>query len=137
MSPITFTVEATANLKELVKQSCEDREHGLPCAQVFIVGDGSRYASDLFECGVSPNSVENANVDSDHDIYWLASCTKLVTAISCMQLVEQGRLALDDADQLAGLCPELANLKVVREYGQLESQKKPITMRMLLTHTGR
>jgi len=33
----------------------------------------------------------------DHT-FWIASCTKMITGIACMQLVEQGKLALDDTE---------------------------------------
>jgi CubicO group peptidase (beta-lactamase class C family) len=36
----------------------------------------------------------------DTTVLWIASCTKLITAISAMQLVEQGKLDLDDAEQV-------------------------------------
>ena len=32
------------------------------------------------------------------NVFWIASCTKMITGIACMQLVEQGRLALDDVE---------------------------------------
>lgn len=38
---------------------------------------------------------ESAKLEKD-DFFWIASCTKLVTAIACLQLVEQGKLKLDD-----------------------------------------
>jgi D-alanyl-D-alanine carboxypeptidase len=31
-------------------------------------------------------------------IFWIASCTKMIVGIACMQLVEQGRFKLDDPD---------------------------------------
>lgn len=31
-------------------------------------------------------------------VFWIASCTKMVAGIACMQLVEQGKLHLDDAE---------------------------------------
>jgi CubicO group peptidase (beta-lactamase class C family) len=37
---------------------------------------------------------------SDTTVLWIASCTKLITAISAMQLVEQGKLDFDDAEQV-------------------------------------
>jgi CubicO group peptidase (beta-lactamase class C family) len=30
--------------------------------------------------------------------FWIASCTKMIGGIAAMQLVEQGKLGLDDAD---------------------------------------
>lgn len=44
-----------------------------------------------------PMSVDN--------VFWIASCTKMITGIACMQLVEQGKLALDDVDQVEKLAP--------------------------------
>lgn len=37
--------------------------------------------------------------------FWIASCTKMITGIACMQLVEQGKLALDDGDLVEKLAP--------------------------------
>ncbi|OAA70443.1 Beta-lactamase-type transpeptidase fold domain containing protein [Cordyceps fumosorosea ARSEF 2679] len=70
-------------------------------------------------------------------VFWIASCTKMVTALCVMQLVERGRLALDDADQLEALCPELRDVQVLRDGdGVLEPKRSRITLRMLLTHTA-
>ena len=38
-------------------------------------------------------------------IFWIASCTKMITGIACMQLVEQGKLALDDVEGVEKLAP--------------------------------
>ncbi|KAH8712597.1 Acyltransferase LovD [Beauveria bassiana] len=69
-------------------------------------------------------------------VFWIASCTKIVTALSVMQLVERGSLSLDDSEQLETLCPELKDVQVLRDDGTLEPKRKSITMRMLLTHTS-
>lgn len=73
-------------------------------------------------------------------VFWIASLTKLITSIACMQLVEQGQLRLDDPEQVARLAPELSTIKVLERNGSggftLEDQNTPITLRMLLTHTG-
>lgn len=74
-------------------------------------------------------------------VFWIASCTKLITAIACMQLVEQGKLRLDDADQVEKLCPELKKPKILRGFDEyrnpiLEPKKTGITLRMLLSHQG-
>ncbi|OAA46547.1 Beta-lactamase-type transpeptidase fold domain containing protein [Beauveria brongniartii RCEF 3172] len=69
-------------------------------------------------------------------VFWMASCTKIVTALSVMQLVERGSLSLDDGEQLEALCPELKDVQVLRDDGTLEPKRNTITMRMLLTHTS-
>lgn len=75
-------------------------------------------------------------------IFFLASCIKLIIAIATMQLWEQGKLELDDEDIVEKLCPELKELKVldgVDEEGRAKfvKKKKVITVRMLLSHTGK
>lgn len=73
-------------------------------------------------------------------VFWLASFTKLLTSVSCMQLVEQGVLNLDDADQLESISPELRDVKVLQSTSgdkfTLVERKRRITLRMLLNHTG-
>jgi len=70
-------------------------------------------------------------------IFWIASCTKMLVGIACMQLVEKGALSLDDSAQVERLCPELKQVKVLQEDGTLVEKKRGITLRMLLSHTGR
>merc|ERR1711881_720360 len=53
-----------------------------------------------------------------------------------MQLVEQGQLSLDDAEQTETLCPELKDVKVLQSDGTLVAKNKSITLRMLLAHTS-
>lgn len=57
-----------------------------------------------------------------------------------MQLVEQGKLSLDDAQQVETIAPELRDVKVLEGdlksgFRLVEKQRK-ITLRMLLNHTG-
>ncbi|KAI1851482.1 hypothetical protein JX265_013229 [Neoarthrinium moseri] len=71
-------------------------------------------------------------------ICWVASLTKLVTAVSLLQLVERGVLDLD-ADLRTDV-PELGALEILRGFDSsdqpvLEPNTRPITLRQLLTHT--
>ena len=68
--------------------------------------------------------------------FWIASCTKMITGIACMQLVEQGKLSLDDHKQVYKLAPELEKVKVLQDDGSLVDKEKEITLRMLLSHTA-
>jgi methyl acetate hydrolase len=72
-------------------------------------------------------------------VFWIASMTKAVTSAAAMQLVEQGRLALDRP--ISDLLPELASPQVLTGFDasgepQLRSAKRPITLRHLITHTA-
>ncbi|RAK85568.1 hypothetical protein BO79DRAFT_220747 [Aspergillus costaricaensis CBS 115574] len=68
------------------------------------------------------------------DVFWIASCTKHITAICCMQPVERGHISLDDAEGVNRLCPELKDVRIL-SVGELLEKKSGITLRILLTHT--
>lgn len=75
-------------------------------------------------------------MDKDSTIFWIASCTKLVTAIAVMQLVEQGKIKLDDADFVKKVAPEIKEKKVYADGVNPADQEKDVTVRMLLSHTA-
>jgi CubicO group peptidase (beta-lactamase class C family) len=65
--------------------------------------------------------------------------TKAVTAAAAMQLVEQGKLALDEP--IGKVLPDLAAPMVLEGFDeqgepQLRAAKRPITLRHLMTHTA-
>ncbi|RDH18478.1 beta-lactamase/transpeptidase-like protein [Aspergillus niger ATCC 13496] len=68
-------------------------------------------------------------------LFWIASCTKLITGIACMQLVERGVLTLDDTEIVQRHCPELRHVRVLQPDGRLVEKQRDITLRMLLSHT--
>jgi CubicO group peptidase (beta-lactamase class C family) len=98
---------------------------------VFVAVDKNGDASASGKTGL--NSKEDMSLDS---IFWIASCTKILATIACLQAVEQGKLDLDDSKQVYKLCPELEKVKVLQEDGSLVDKKKEITLRMLLSHTA-
>jgi len=74
--------------------------------------------------------------DSTHELY---SSTKLVGTIAALQLVEQGRLSLDD--DASQYVPELKTVKLFKGFDDkdevvLEDNTTPITVKMLATHTA-
>ena len=79
----------------------------------------------------------NSNKPMDLDtVFWIASCTKVLATIACLQAVEQGKLSLDDNKHLYKYCPEIERVKVLQEDGTLVDKKAEITLRMLLSHTA-
>jgi CubicO group peptidase (beta-lactamase class C family) len=71
-------------------------------------------------------------------VFWIASMTKAITSAAAMQLIEQGKLALDH--QIADVLPELSAPQVLEGFDpsgepKLRPAKRPITLRHLLTHT--
>ena len=73
-------------------------------------------------------------------LFRIASMTKPVTSLALMQLVEQGRLGLDDPAEK--YLPELAGLKVFESFDaatgayRLRPASRPATVRHFLTHTS-
>jgi methyl acetate hydrolase len=72
-------------------------------------------------------------------VFWIASMTKAITATACMQLVEQGKLQLEQP--MGKLLPQLESPKVLEGFDaggapRLRPARRPITLRHLLTHTA-
>ncbi|KAJ5247195.1 hypothetical protein N7468_002178 [Penicillium chermesinum] len=126
--------EATVNkLRGIVDASCQDKVSGIPGVTVVAV---DKDGHELFAHSAGNQGISSSEPMTLDNIFWIASCTKMLTALACMQLVEQGRLDLDDGDALETLLPELKELQVLREDRTFEKKKRAITLRMLLTHTS-
>ena len=73
-------------------------------------------------------------------LFRIASMTKPITSVALMQLVEQGRLGLEDPAEK--YLPELAGLKVIESFDpatgayQVRPASRPPTVRHFLTHTS-
>jgi methyl acetate hydrolase len=72
-------------------------------------------------------------------VFWIASMTKAVTTAAAMQMVEQGKLQLDQP--ASDIIPELKSPQVLEGFDasgapQLRPARRPITLRQLLTHTA-
>lgn len=85
------------------------------------------------------NVARNMPMQKD-TIFRIASMTKAVTSVGVMQLVEQGKIGLDD--QVSKYIPRLKNpqvlTKVDEQAGTYETRpaSREITIRQLLTHTS-
>lgn len=75
-------------------------------------------------------------MDKDNTIFWIASCTKLVTVIAVLQLVEQGKIPLDDTEFVKKVTPEIKEKKVYADGVNGADQENDVTVRMLLAHTA-
>ncbi|MEI9811298.1 MAG: serine hydrolase domain-containing protein [Acidobacteriota bacterium] len=76
---------------------------------------------------------------NDDSIFQIASMTKPITSIAALQLVEQGKVSLDEP--VSKHLPKLANAQVLEGFDAsgnptLRPAKKAITLRHLLTHTS-
>ena len=111
-------------------------EHaGLP-GVVALIGDrdGVLYAKAFGARGVADPAPMTLDTP-----FWFASMTKAVTSVAAMQLVEQGRLGLDDP--IGQLLPDLSQPRVLTGFDDTGAPvtrpaTRPITLRHLLTHTA-
>lgn len=71
-------------------------------------------------------------------IYRIASMTKPITSVACMQLIEQGRIALDApvTDYMIIAGPEVLEDIAADGTATLRPASRAATIRELLTHTG-
>lgn len=81
---------------------------------------------------------DNAPMTRD-TVFRIASMTKAITCVAAMQLVEQGKLKLDEP--VPNIDPALGSPQVLEGFDAagapiLRPAKRPITLRHLLTHTA-
>ena len=134
----TLSESGAANIRKAIDQVTAD-QNKIPGFVTAVVGkDGKTvfsHASGTKGC----NSKEPMTLDS---VFWIASCTKLIGAIAAMQLCEQGKLSLDVSELVEQVAPELKDIRILKgldENGKAQyvDKSKRITLRMLLTHTGK
>ncbi len=103
---------------------------------VAMVGDRD---GTLYEGAAGERTLGSGVPMTTDTVGWIASMTKAVTSVAAVQLVERGKLQLDEP--AAKVVPALGNTKVLDGFddaGQprLRPPKRPITLRHLLTHSA-
>lgn len=125
--------EASQALQSIISSSVQDESTDIPGLSFVVV---SKDGSTLFQQSAGSRGTGTGQPLKDDSIFWMASCTKLVTTIACLQLVEKGKWSLDDGHELEALLPELKEREVLKADGTTEPKRNGITLRMLLTHTA-
>ena len=112
-------------------------QNGIPGLVYIVVDRDGRHVFAYVSGKRGSGQLEDMTLDTT---FWIASCTKLVTTIAAMQLVESGKVRLDREEDIQLILPELSRISVVEEGAdgalKLVDQQRKITLRMLLTHTG-
>ncbi len=94
----------------------------------------------LYENAFGVADVASGRALKTDALFRIASMTKPITSVALMQLVEQGKIGLDDPAEK--YLPELKNPKVITSFDaktgeyQLRPASKPPTVRNFLTHTS-
>jgi methyl acetate hydrolase len=104
-----------------------------------LVAMAAMDGSTFYEGAFGRRSLD-ARADMTPDsVFWIASMTKPITCAAAMQMVDQGRLRLDEP--IGEVLPELASPRVLTGFDQSGQPRyrpasRPITLRHLLTHTA-
>jgi methyl acetate hydrolase len=104
-----------------------------------VVAMASTERSIIYQGAFGARAMGAAARMSADTVFSIASMTKLLTSVAAMQLVERGRLTLDEP--AARVDPALGSPQVLDGFDaqgtpQLRPARKPITLRNLLTHTS-
>lgn len=104
-----------------------------------VVAAASSSQGTVYEAAFGERALGRGVAMTPDTVFWLASMTKPIVGAAAMQLVEQGKLTLDEP--AAKFLPELAGVKLLTGWdssGQplLQAPKAQITLRQLLTHTA-
>lgn len=116
-----------------LEQMCADKSLAGITA---IAGTGSEI---IYDNAFGKRGLANDTPMTTDSVFWIASMTKAITGAAAMQLVEQGKLSLDEP--LGRLLPDFANPQVLEGFDdegapKLRPANKPLTLRNLLTHTS-
>lgn len=116
-----FSAATIQKLQAVLKSAVNLDEGGVPGMTAVIF---DKFGTELFVHSEGTRGASSTESMGPEHIIWLASCTKILTALSVMQLVERGSLSLDDGAQLEALCPEIADVQVLRDDGTLEPKRR-------------
>ena len=130
-------MQSKAQIDQVLRQKCEAKE--IP-GVVAIAATGSEiiYQGAFGRRDLSKDDAKDNAMTAD-SVFWIASMTKAITTAAGMQLVEQGKLSLDEP--IGKILPDLTAPQVLEGFDakgepKLRAARKPITLRHLMTHTA-
>jgi CubicO group peptidase (beta-lactamase class C family) len=94
----------------------------------------SRNGKIIYAKAFGERGVDDSKTLKIDDLFRIYSMTKPIVAVAAMQLYEKGMFHL--SDPISKFLPELAELSVMDEEGNLTPNEEPISMQQLLTHTA-
>jgi methyl acetate hydrolase len=126
-------MHSKTEIDQVLRQKCEAQE--IP-GVVAVAATGSEI---IYQGAFGKRDLSKDDPMTSDSVFWIASMTKAITCAAGMQLVEQGKLSLDEP--IGKVLPDLANPQVLEGFDdkgepKLRAAKKPITLRHLMTHTA-
>lgn len=81
-----------------------------------------------------PSRWDRNDTINENNIFRIASMTKALGCVAALQLVEQGKINLDEP--LEEYFPKMTSRKIINQDNEILEPKNSITLRHLLTHTA-
>jgi len=126
-------MQSKAQIDQILHQKCDAKE--IP-GVVAVAATGNEV---IYQGAFGKRDLSKDDAMTADSVFWIASMTKAVTTAAGMQLVEQGKLSLDEP--IGKLLPDLASPQVLEGFDakgepKLRPARNPITLRQLMTHTA-
>jgi methyl acetate hydrolase len=126
-------VPGRARIDAVLRQAADARE--VPGVVAMAATDKGR----LYEGAFGLRALDQSAPMTLDTVFRIASMTKAITSVAAMQLVEQGKLKLEEP--VPNIDPALGSPQVLDGFDasgapKLRPAKRPITLRHLLTHTA-
>ena len=126
-------MQSKAQIDQVLRQKSDAREIPGVVAMAATANDV------IYQGAFGKRDLSNDAAMTADSVFWIASMTKAITSAAGMQLVEQGKLSLDQP--IGKVLPDLAAPQVLEGFDangepKLRPAKNPITLRHLMTHTA-
>src|SRR5882757_5855243 len=126
-------MQSKAQIDQILRQKCEAKE--IPGVVAIAATDKEV----IYQGAFGKRDLSKDDAMTADSVFWIASMTKAITSAAGMQLVEQGKLSLDEP--IGKVLPDLASPQVLEGFDakgepKLRPAKKPITRRHRMTHTA-
>ena len=126
-------MQSQAQIDKVLRQKCDAKE--IP----GVVAMAATSKEVIYQGAFGKRDLSKDQAMTPDSVFWIASMTKAVTGAAAMQLVEQGKLSLEEP--IGKVLPDLAAPQVLEGFDakgdpKLRPAKRPITLRHLLTHTA-
>jgi methyl acetate hydrolase len=126
-------MQSKAQIDQVLRQKSEAKE--IP-GVVAMAATGKEV---VYQGAYGKRDLSKDDAMTVDSVFWIASMTKAITSAAGMQLVEQGKLSLDEP--IGKVLPDLSAPQVLEGFDangepKVRPAKKPITLRHLMTHTA-
>ena len=126
-------MQGKAQIDQILRQKTDARE--IP----GVVAISANRKEVIYQAAFGKRDLSKDDAMTTDSVFWIASMTKAITAAGAMQLVEQGKLALEAP--IGNVLPDLAAPQVLEGFDakgepKLRPARNPITLRHLMTHTA-